>query len=438
MKRVSLSDPNLAGCRWFSAVSTASVLAAAVLLAACDDSQPPVVCGTLEDLTMHVYADHYFEPCFEDPEMGEIWLHAESSNERVVTVEVVGHGVSIRAVAVGSATITVTAFDPDHMSASVSFTVLVPNRPPWRRGRMPDVHLFLGGNSGRLASDYFTDPDGDTLTYSATSSDAAVLFVTMSGDTVILRGRGEGSATLTVTATDPAGDTVSQVAAATVRVPVDIFRDDFETEASLSDWEIGRDSDAIIAEGKLRIYNVVAGLLGWAETEVAASPWVASASMGNATDSVFVALVAGIDHSRFTDYLIQIGRDDDTFTDLGQTNYRFFVWDAQRLTWIYADGWYGMSDRIADVGDLTEVTLTAQGGDLTVHVGPEELVRVDLAGRGWSEQLTYLAVATWPKCCETGHAGVFDWVKLRGIPADASSRHGSQAIRNIMRVVPNR
>lgn len=438
MKRASLSDPHPAGCRRFSAVSTASVLAAAVLLAACDGSQPPVVCATLEDRTMHVHADHYFEPCFEDPEMGEIWLHVESSNERVVTAEVVGYGVSIRAVGVGSATVTVTAFDPDHLSASVDFTVLVPNRPPWRRGRMPDVHLFLGGNSRRLASAYFTDPDGDVLTYSATSSDNAVVSATMFGDTVILRGRDEGSTTLTVTATDALGDTVSQVAAATVRIPVDIFRDDFETEASLSNWEIGGNADAIVAEGRLRIYNVVAGLLGWAETEVAASPWEASALMGNATDSVFVALVAGIDHSRFTAYLIQVGRDDDTFPDLGQTNYRFFVWDASRRTWIYADDWYGMSDRIADVGDLTEVTLTAQGGDLTVHVGPEELVRVDLADRGWSEQLTYVAVATWPKCCDTGHAGVVDWLKLRGIPADASSMHGSRAIGNIMRVVPNR
>ena len=427
MKRMSLSDPHLSGCRRFSAVSTSSALAAAVLLAACNDSQPPVVCATLEDRTMHVHADHYFEPCFEDPEMGEIWLHVESSNERVVTAEVVGYGVSIRAVGVGSATVTVTAFDPDHMSASVSFTVLVPNRPPWRRGRMPDVHLFLGGNSRRLASEYFTDPDGDPLTYSATSADNAVVSATMFGDTVILRGRGEGSTTLKVTATDVFGDTVSQVAAATARIPVDIFRDDFETEASLSGWEISRNADAIVTEGKLRIYNVVAGLLGWAETEVAASPWVASASMGNATDSVFVSLVAGIDHSRFTDYLIQVGRDDDTFTDLGQTNYRFFVWDALRLGWFTADGWYGMSDRIADVGDLTEVTLTAQGGDLTVHVGPEELVRVDLAGRGWSDQLTYLALATWPKCCDTGHAGIVDWLKLRGVPVDASSMGGFRA-----------
>ena len=403
---------------------TSLVLAAAVLLAACDDLQPPVACFTPEDLTMHVRQDHYFEPCFEDPEMGEIWLHVESSNEGVVTAEVLGYGVDVRAVAVGSATITVTAFDPDNLSASVSFAVRVPNRPPWRRGRIPDVHMFRGGDSEQVVSGYFTDPDYQALTYSAATSDSAVVSATMFGDTLALRGPRVGSATLTVTATDPLGDTVSQVVAATVSDPVDIFRDDFETEASLSDWEISTDSDAIVAEGRLRIYNVVSGLLGWVETEVAASPWEASASMGNATDSVYVSLVAGNDHSRYIAYLLQIGMDDDTYTDLGRTNYRFFVYDALRRIWIYADGWYGTSDWIGDVRDLTAVTLTAQGGELTARVGSEEVVRVDLTGLGWSGRLTYLALVTLPKCCETGHAGVVDWVRLRGIPAVPSSEGG--------------
>lgn len=424
MTLASPSLPHYSDRRRSSPVATSLVLAATALLAACEGSRPPVACATLDDRTMHVNQDHYFEPCFEDPEMGTIWLHVESSNEEIVTAEVVGYGVAIRAVSVGSATITVTAFDPDHESASLSFVVQVPNRPPWRRGRIPDVNLFLGGYANRLASWYFTDPDGHMLTYSATSSDNAVLTAAMFGDTVVLRGRGEGSATLTVTATDLLGDTVSQVTPATVSIPVDIFRDDFETEASLSDWEISTNSDAVIAEGKLRIYNTVAGLLGWAETEVAASPWEASALMGNATDSVYVTLVAGIDHSRITAYLVQVGLDQDTFTDFGQTNFRFFVFDAVRREWIYTDDWYGMADLVADVGDLTRVTLVAQGGELTVRVGPVEVVRVDLAGRGWSEQLTYLALVSWPKCCDTGHAGVVDWLKLRGIPADAASMDG--------------
>ena len=370
---------------------------------------------------MHVHQDRFVELCFEDPEMGEITLSAESSDAAIVTAVVVGYGVAIRAIYPGSATVTVIATDPDLLTASASFTVEVPNRPPLRRGRMPDVHLFPGGTSVRLISQYFTDPDNQELSYSARSSDAAVVSMSQSGDAITLEAHDEGSTTLTVTATDPSGESVLQEAMATVRMPVNMFRDDFAADGSLSNWELSNNSDAIVAEGKLRLYNVVAGLLGWIETEVAAAPWEASASMGNATDSVFVALVAGTDHSRYRAYLIQIGVDYDTFTDLGQTNYRFFVFDADNRTWTYADGWYGLSPEIAGVGDLTEVTLAAQGGNLTVHVGSTELVRVDLESNGLSDQLTYLALASWPKCCETGHAAIVDWAELGGIPVDGSS-----------------
>lgn len=413
------------------------MLAAVALLAACDSAQPPIVCDTLPDDTLFVHQSLSVTPCFEDPEMGEITMSAMSSDTGSVTARVVGYTVAIRAVGVGRATITVTATDPDMLTASTSFTLEVPNRPPWRRGRIPDTHMFSGHVSVRWVSAFFADPDNQELAYSATSSNRVVVSTSLFGDTLVLNARREGTATLTVTATDPGGESVSQESTVTVNVPVDIFRDDFETEASLADWEVGSNSDAMITHGRLQVYNVVAGLLGWIETEVAAAPWEASASMGNATDSVFVGLVAGVDHRRYTDYLIQIGTDSDTFDDeLGRTNYRFFMWDAERQVWVYSDGWYGNSPLVADVGLLTEVTLTAQGGDLTAHMGGQEVVRVDLVGRGLSGDLTYLAVMSWPKCCETGHAGVVDWVELRGISVDGSSMSGFRTTPGIAGRLP--
>ena len=421
MKRSSLSNPHSSNSRRASLIAQSSALAAVAILAACEDPQPPFACGTLGDHTMYVHQDRLVLPCFRDPEMEEMALSAESSDTAIVTAVVLAYGVAISAISPGSATVTVIATDPDLLSASASFTVEVPNRPPWRRGRMPDVHLFSGGSSFRLISQYFTDPDNQELSYSARSSDTAVVSLSQFGGSMTLEAHDEGSTTLTVTATDAFGESVSQEAMATVRMPVRMLRNDFAEDGSLSGWELSNNSDAIVAEGKLRFFNVVAGLLGWVEAEVAAAPWEASASMGNATDSVFVALVAGTDHSRYRAYLIQIGLDYDVFTDLGRTNYRFFVFDADHRTWTYANGWYGLSPQIGGVGDLTEVTLAAQGGNLTVHVGSTELIRVDLESRGLSDQLTYLAFASWPKCCETGHAAIVDWVELRGIPVDGSS-----------------
>ena len=228
-----------------------------------------------------------------------------------------------------------------------------------------------------------------------------------------------------VTATDPFGEMATTDATATVRIPVGVFRDDFETDASLPSWELNGNSDAIVTEGSLRLHNVVAGLPGWARTDVTAKPWRATASVANATDSVSVSLVAGVDHTRYTAYLIQIG--PDVGTGLEQTNYRFFVYDADQRSWTYADGWYGQSEGIAGVGDFTEVTFAVQGGNLTVHAGSAELVRVDLESNGLSDELDYLVVASWPRCCATGHAAVVDWIELDGIPVEGSSMEGFRA-----------
>ena len=63
---------------------------------------------------------------------------------------------------------------------------------------------------------YFTDPDGDTLTYSATSSNAGVATSSVAGSTVKLTPVGVGTATITVTARDPGGLTVTKSIAVTV------------------------------------------------------------------------------------------------------------------------------------------------------------------------------------------------------------------------------
>ena len=65
---------------------------------------------------------------------------------------------------------------------------------------------------------YFTDPDGDTLTYSAVSSNAGVVTTSVSGSTVMLTPVSAGAATTTVTARDLGGLTATQSVAVTVDV----------------------------------------------------------------------------------------------------------------------------------------------------------------------------------------------------------------------------
>ncbi|MDE2825675.1 MAG: Ig-like domain-containing protein [Gemmatimonadota bacterium] len=90
------------------------------------------------------------------------------------------------------------------------------NRSPVRVGTPDDVTLKPGDRGTVDASDYFRDPDGDALTYSARSSNASVATVSVSGNTVTVMAVADGSATIRVTARDPGGLTAEQAFGVTV------------------------------------------------------------------------------------------------------------------------------------------------------------------------------------------------------------------------------
>ena len=79
------------------------------------------------------------------------------------------------------------------------------NRPPMAIGRLPyrTLHLDAGAESVDIAG-AFRDPDGDPLTYAATSS-APAARVQTAGTQVVLVPTAAGAATITVTATDADG-----------------------------------------------------------------------------------------------------------------------------------------------------------------------------------------------------------------------------------------
>ncbi|MCY3699588.1 MAG: hypothetical protein OXH46_08135 [Gemmatimonadetes bacterium] len=84
------------------------------------------------------------------------------------------------------------------------------NRAPAAVGQMPSMMLIAGENLDVDVSSYFRDPDGDALTYSATSNNTAVVYISVSGPTLTIAGLADGTATVTVTATDPGGLTATQ------------------------------------------------------------------------------------------------------------------------------------------------------------------------------------------------------------------------------------
>ncbi len=86
----------------------------------------------------------------------------------------------------------------------------MPNRPPAAQGAIPDQTVKPRQTATVDVSAYFSDPDGDALTFSATTSDASVASVSVLGSAVSVLAEHPGQTRITVTARDPAGLSASQ------------------------------------------------------------------------------------------------------------------------------------------------------------------------------------------------------------------------------------
>ncbi len=155
---------------------------------------------------------------FSDPDGDALTFTASSSDTDAATVSVDGSTVAIVGVAEGSATVTVTATDPEGASAmqEVAVTVKAPNRAPVAVGEIPEVPMTVGQVFSVPIDQFFMDPDGDTLTYEATSSDTTVVTASMAANVITVAAVGVGEATITITASDPEGLSATQTTTATV------------------------------------------------------------------------------------------------------------------------------------------------------------------------------------------------------------------------------
>ena len=149
---------------------------------------------------------------FNDPDGDPLTFAAESSDQDVATVSTAGSTLSVTPIAKGTATITVSATDPHNLSASQQFQVTVENRAPAAHGAIPAPPPLAAGASPYQVdvAAYFSDPDGDPLTYAAESSDQIVATVSTAGSTLSVTPAARGTAIITVSATDPHNLSASQ------------------------------------------------------------------------------------------------------------------------------------------------------------------------------------------------------------------------------------
>ena len=156
---------------------------------------------------------------FSDPDGDTLTYTAVSADTSKATVAVAGGTLNATSKAVGSTEITVTASDGS-LSLSRSFTLTIlpsGNQAPTPVGTIPAQNLNSGETVSVDVSSYFSDPDGDAMTYGASSSDTTKATVSITGTaSVVIAGVAAGTATITVTAIDISNATGTQAIAVTV------------------------------------------------------------------------------------------------------------------------------------------------------------------------------------------------------------------------------
>ena len=155
---------------------------------------------------------------FNDEDVGALEYTVASSNTAVATLSLLEPAVTVNPVGVGTATITITARDSAGLMATQTFTVTVKANQAPTVVTIPAQVVALNGTRTVDLNTYFSDADGQMLIYTATSSDTAIVTVSMSTSNLTITGKDNGTATITVAASDTFVS-VSQTIAVSVKNP---------------------------------------------------------------------------------------------------------------------------------------------------------------------------------------------------------------------------
>jgi len=272
--------------------------------------------GTVPSVTVEVDATATVDASqyFSEPDGEALAYGADASDTAVARVSVAGATITVTVEARGVTNVTITASDPGGLSATQTFMVTVPNRAPQAVGAIDAQTMEIARSLLVELASAFTDPDGDTLTYTAAASDSSLLSATVSGDgRLLLLGWDLGTTTVTATARDPGGLTATQSFMVTVAPALTRLTFHSATDAS-PDWSrdsILYDSDR---DGNHEIYVMNEdGRGGWKrltnDTATDAAPaWspdgtrVAFHSDRDGNDEIYVMDADGSDLERLTNH----------------------------------------------------------------------------------------------------------------------------------------
>ena len=313
-----------------------------------------------------------------------------------------------------------------------------PPAPPTAVGSIPDQTLDRGQSVTIDASTYFRDPNGDALSYAAESNRESVAEIAISGADVTVTAAELGTATVTVTASDPGGLSANQSFGVVVSGTV---ADEFDSPASLNDWE-SANAEIAVADGVLNLTNRTEGRLGIAERREmpAVNEWTIQARMGRTTRRASPGVVSLTGHGRFTAVRLVLRTLDDDDRDrdrardetaaVASRNYEFAVFDGTAGEWVLVTNLSGTSESVLEEpGEFTDLALGHEGGDFVASAGgagaAEELFRFDLAtsdvdGVGLGEIVSDVTGLWLVNQAAPGLTAQHDRVSVTGTGSDAT------------------
>lgn len=343
-----------------------------LFLLACEPPQePPFVCAPAPELTVFVGESAEGVLCFEDPEGATLNISLSITNHMPLALVVVSsqHRIWVHGRWPGTTVVTVTATDPDGLEAKLQVPVLVPNRAPV--GSPDDVEVPARFGVTTDLSDHFSDPDGQPLTYSASSGAPSVVKVAaVSGSLLRLdHSGGDGSARVSVTASDGEDSVTATFEAAVVPSEL-VLSDDFDSDASLDDWALDRKSRAEIEDGYFVLTADSTDYDGraWQGFGGVANEWAVDITLRTTEDSAQAGFVVSTGVGPVWSYRFLLGQA--SHAGLPPVNW-LFSW------WVVGEGWvtepwaHGTSSHIRDFVDVdVSLSMTETGVRATVDGKP--------------------------------------------------------------------
>ncbi|MCE2398597.1 MAG: hypothetical protein J4F34_06045 [Gemmatimonadetes bacterium] len=245
-----------------------SVAAATLMALSCSSGGPTVCEGSdaIPQQTVKVDEDlRVAAVCFEDPGGGDLTYSGVSADESIAEAFGRGGAVFVRGVSPGQTSVTATATNESDLSESVEFQVLVTNQAPEFTDSVTADEVGVGRFGRWRLHSLFVEPDGDSMTFAATSNFPG-LAVALTDSFVNFTGASAGQAQVTLTATDPHGEAGSGTISVDVWAPEVVFVDEFDSDASLDDWnELDDETELTIVNGALVVKSLADGRYGIAE-----------------------------------------------------------------------------------------------------------------------------------------------------------------------------